>query len=314
MASLTFDEQLILNYRDLERECEGGDSDSNEGSPVNQIVPEMPKATDEDTDKSTPTQAFFALDRVATEEILTNAIKHMDDLTLKNAVHTLLSSYKPHLLEALVKTRSTLSALAEAVFIVEDKAKEVPKNEIVHEEPEMRKATDKNIKRLMKEEGLDEIQAWTQLRCLELEDGASICCSEECSDRDEADEDLCAAYRRGDEKRAARHRTQGKQVWKRPEEEEVKDSVVVTPYVAPPKVRDAEFNWPFMRCKNVVNALQRSQATWMYGNPPKNHHGLLEYIAKIAKLDVETLKNTSPHEVFKGNYYITQALGKSSRW
>ena len=257
---------------------------------------------------SAATQAFFALDRCATEELLMIAVKDMDDLTLKNAVHTLISSYKPHLLKGLVKPTSSLSVLAEAIF--HEEAKDSAMNQSPKEEPEMREASEKNIRRLMKEKRIDWEAAWTELRCLELEDGASICCSEECSDRDEAIDDLVEAARRGKKKRLARRG----QTVSDDEEKEDKDSIVVRPYVAPPKVRDAELNWPFMRCKNVVNALQRSQAMRFYGDPPKNHHGLLEYIAKIAKVDVETLKKTSPHEAFKGNYYVIQALGKSSRW
>ena len=73
------------------------------------------------------------------------------------------------------------------------------------EEPEMRRVTDENIKRLMKKKGLDWEEAWKQLRCKELEDGDSICCTEECSEReDEADEELVEAARRGKEKREAR--------------------------------------------------------------------------------------------------------------
>jgi hypothetical protein len=233
---------------------------------------------------SAVTQAFLALDRAAVLKLLSTTVKEMDDATLKTASYLLISRNKPSLLESLAP----------------------PVNEIVHEEHDMREASEENIKRLMKLKGIDDIAAWTELRCLELEDGASICCSEECSDREEADEDLVAAARRGKKKRLARR---GHAVSDDEEEDSAK-----APYVAPPKVRDAELNWPFMRCKNVVNALQRSQTRWIYGNPPKNHHGLLEYIAKVANVSVETLKSTSPRDIFKDNYYVMQVLGKSSRW
>jgi len=45
---------------------------------------------------------------------------------------------------------------------------------------------------------------WTKERVKELEDGDSICCSEECSDRSCAMSVLVDAYRRGTEKRRAR--------------------------------------------------------------------------------------------------------------
>lgn len=282
---------------------------------------------------SAANKAFFALDRTATEEFLAMAVKDMDDLTLKKAVHTLIYCYKPLLLmdldkmvvpawcaaivsEAAPPVAAPLAAAPPAAappaaappVAAPLAAALLPQNQVVAVEEEVREVTDENIKRLMKKERIGWKEAWIKLRCLELEDGVSIYCSEECSDRDEADEDLIAAARRGKKKRLARR---GKPV---SENEEDKDSAIVAPYVAPPKVRDAEPNWPFMRCKNIVNALQRSQAMWMYGDPPKNHHGLLEYIAKLAKLDVETLKKTSPYDAFKGNYYVTQVLGKSSRW
>ena len=135
MTSLSFDEERIQNYRVLEREYEGGDSDSDEGSSV---LPEIPKATDENTDKPTPTHPLIALDRLATKQILAIAINDMDDLTLKNAVQSLLSSYRPNLLQVIVEHPSYLDAVAEANRAA---VKEAPKDEIVHEEPEVRKCT-----------------------------------------------------------------------------------------------------------------------------------------------------------------------------
>jgi hypothetical protein len=180
-------------------------------------------------------------------------------------------------------------------------------------EHDMRTATDENIKRLMKLKRIDWEEAWKELRCLELEDGDSICCTEECSEReDEADEELVEAARRGKEKREARQ--EGRPVSHNDATEaeatEGEDSVK-PPYIAPPKVRDAELNWPFMRCKNVANALTGG---WANKPIPRNHHGLLEYIAKQGKVSVEVLKKTSPRELFKDNYLVMQVLGKSSRW
>lgn len=161
---------------------------------------------------SAASQAFFALDRLATEEILSLAVKDMDDLTLKNAVYILLSSYKPDLLKGLVKPPSSLSALAEAVFHVEAAATEAPKNKIVQEEPEMRTATDENVKRLMRKKRIDWEEAWTELRCLELEDGDSICCSEECEGNDSAIDELVWAAEAGKKKRKERRVAQGRPV------------------------------------------------------------------------------------------------------
>ena len=187
-----------------------------------------------------------------------------------------------------------------------------PANEVVQQEPEMRTATDENVERLMRKKRIDWVAAWTELRCKELEDGESICCSEECEGNDSAIDELVWAAEAGKQKRKERRIAQGRPV--SPDASEREDSAVVAPYVAPPRVLDAELNWPFMRCKNVVKALQRSQSMWIYGDPPKNHHGLLEYIAKVAKVSVEVLKKTSPRDLFKDNYIVMQALGKASRW
>ena len=52
---------------------------------------------------SATTQAFFALDRIATEEVLIIAMKNMDDLTLKNAVYSFISSYRPWMLKDIIE-------------------------------------------------------------------------------------------------------------------------------------------------------------------------------------------------------------------
>jgi hypothetical protein len=114
-------------------------------------------------------------------------------------------------------------------------------------------------------------------------------------------DELVAAARRGKKKRRERRGYAS-------EEEKEKEKV---PYVPPPKVRDAEQFWPFMRCKNVANALVTRYAD---SKIPRNHHALLEHIAKIAKMSVEELKKTSPWVLFKDNYRVMGVLGKSSRW
>jgi len=263
------------------------------------------------------TQIFFALDRKATEEFLAMAVKDMDDLTLKNAVHNLITTYRPWILKDLQKDivpawSAALKNLQKDVVPAWPAAlKAFTETVIVDEEPEMRTATDKNIRTLMKKHRISWEAAWKELRCLELEDGDSICCTEECSEReDEADEELVEAARRGKEKREARRAGAGRHVSYEDKATEGEDSVK-SPYIAPPKVRDAELNWPFMRCKNVARALQ---GVWANKPIPRNHHALLEHIAKAAKVSVETLKKTSARELFKDNYRVMQVLGKSSRW
>lgn len=63
-------------------------------------------------------------------------------------------------------------------------------------------------------------------------------------------------------------------------------------YVPPPRVRDAERNWPFMRCKNLIRILKIK-------NPSRNHHGLLEQLAHHHKMTVEEFKKTTPKKLFQ---------------
>ena len=60
----------------------------------------------------------------------------------------------------------------------------------------------------------------------------------------------------------------------------------------PPKVRDAEPYWPFMRCKNVYNAYNT------HSRPKRlSHHDLLISLADMFKMSVEELKKTNPYTI-----------------
>jgi len=174
------------------------------------------------------TQAFLALDRASTQLILSKAVRTMDDITLKRAAYTFIASHAPHLLEELVTPEwtkalgdhstalalvTTTGALVAATPVLAA-PKPVAAAEVVEDSPlhDMRTASDENIRRLMKLRRIAWYDAWMELRCMELEDGASICCTEECSDRDEADEDLVEAARRGKKKRNARRAGAGRSV------------------------------------------------------------------------------------------------------
>ena len=138
-------------------------------------------------------QAFLALDRSSMQALLLKALGDMNDLTMKNAVFLVLSTYKPSMLQELTDKPAeppvAKPPVAKPPFVPSD---------------EMRTVTDKNINWLMKKCGLDYEEAWKMLRCYELEDGASICCSEECEEHDSADIDLVMAAAAGEEKRHAR--------------------------------------------------------------------------------------------------------------
>jgi hypothetical protein len=78
------------------------------------------------------------------------------------------------------------------------------------------------------------------------------------------------------------------------------------PYVPPPRIRDAEKNWPYMRCKNIAYALNHYNSKPI----PRSHHALLEYLAKTVGVNVETLKKVSPYELFNGNFHVMNILCK----
>ena len=65
-------------------------------------------------------------------------------------------------------------------------------------------------------------------------------------------------------------------------------------YIHPPRVKDAERFWPFMRCKNVVRLLKGPDEVI-----PRSHSGLLDYIAKKFNISVDTLKQRDPRILLK---------------
>lgn len=152
---------------------------------------------------------------------------------------------------------------------------------------------DAKILRVMKATGLDWEEAWIHVRVQELEDGASGYCSEECEGHSSAMSVLVEAVRRGKAKRNARRRAEGRLAYLSDSDDEEKKK---KEYVAPPRVRDADRHWPYMRCKNIVNALYRYNPN--RNEMPRNHHALLEYIASLKKITIDELKKMSPVEYF----------------
>lgn len=69
------------------------------------------------------------------------------------------------------------------------------------------------------------------------------------------------------------------------------------PYVPPPRVRDAENYWPFMRCKNLAKKVIK--------NPSTNHFGLLQQLSTHYGLTVEEFKKTCPTKLLKNTPYVT---------
>ena len=67
----------------------------------------------------------------------------------------------------------------------------------------------------------------------------------------------------------------------------------VRTYVPPPRVRDAERFWPYMRCKNLAKEIFKKE----HYKQLRSHHALIEAIAKRYNKTVEELKNTSPRDL-----------------
>jgi len=68
-------------------------------------------------------------------------------------------------------------------------------------------------------------------------------------------------------------------------------------YVHPPRVRDAELNWPYARCKNLIKILNPKA-------PRMCHYDALIFIAKRYKVTVEVLKSTSAKKLVD-NYTLS---------
>ena len=123
--------------------------------------------------------------------------------------------------------------------------------------------------------------------------------------------------------------------------EEAPTEIVDTPAVAPIDeakatrkanakiLARAENYWPFMRVKNVINSLRRSDGTFEYRNgvltftgEVLEHYGLqhnarfshmtgLEVLAARKKITVEQLLDTSPHQYFGNHEEAIRMMGYS---
>ena len=93
------------------------------------------------------------------------------------------------------------------------------------------------------------------------------------------------------------------------QEETHQEETQCTPYVPPPRVRDADRYWPYMRCKNVARALMPYNYDFKAAPLPRSHHALLEFIANKANMSVELLKKTNPKNIFRNNLEVDKVLG-----
>lgn len=89
-------------------------------------------------------------------------------------------------------------------------------------------------------------------------------------------------------------------------------SVVVEPerqYIHPPRMRDAERFWPYMRCKNIAKELWRFRVPYnSLPKLPRSHYDLLNHLANELSMSLETLIKTDPLEYFAKDKNIIHCI------
>jgi hypothetical protein len=128
-------------------------------------------------------------DRASMEAFLKTTIASLDNNALKTAILAMV---------ATVPKEATVEPAAELAATVREAALSTDNEE--------------DITKIMKEMHMDWQDAWTYIRCIELEEGASICCSEECEDHGSAIDELVYSAQLGEAKRNARRRAAGRPV------------------------------------------------------------------------------------------------------
>jgi hypothetical protein len=143
-------------------------------------------------------------DRASMEAFLTTTISTLDDASLKVVITAMLGTVQKKA-EATVEPRpSRAEELAATV--------KAPLSSDDDDDAPLSSDNDADIKKVMKEMRMDWYDAWTYIRCIELEEGASICCSEECEDHTSAIDELVESAKIGKKKRNARRLAAGRPV------------------------------------------------------------------------------------------------------
>jgi len=197
---------------------------------------------------------------------------------------------------------ATTAAAVEATEDDEDDEDAAVVNDTVPAKP-LSTENEADIRKVMKEMRMNWEDAWIFIRCIELEDGASICCSEECEDHDSAVAELGESAQIGKAKRKARYRTMGRVT----SDDEGEGNEETKAYVPPPRIRDAEYYWPYARCKNIVQEIMGAHKTI-----PRSHFELLTYIAGLKGVSLDELKKTNPFNYFKDDKRVAKTLGALS--
>jgi len=140
-------------------------------------------------------------DRASMEAFLTTTIATLDDAALKVAITAMLGTVQK-------KAEATVEPPPPRAVTV----KEAPLSSDNDADAPLSSDNDADIKKVMKEMRMDWEDAWIYIRCIELEDGASICCSEECEDHSSAIDELVESAKIGKKKRNARRLAAGRPV------------------------------------------------------------------------------------------------------
>lgn len=86
-------------------------------------------------------------------------------------------------------------------------------------------------------------------------------------------------------------------------------------YIHPPRMRDAEHFWPYMRCKNIAKELWRFRVPYnSLPKLPRSHYDLLNHLANELSMPLDTLIKTDPLEYFAKDRNIIRCIrGKYSK-
>ncbi|NBO71788.1 hypothetical protein EBV26_15115 [bacterium] len=91
-----------------------------------------------------------------------------------------------------------------------------------------------------------------------------------------------------------------------PKQEKVEATQVPEPkpektYTPPPRVLDAEYHWPFSRCKNLARLVLKEKLS-------RNHFGLIQQLSAHYNMAPEQFKKTSPADLLNNNRGVLRQI------
>jgi len=72
-------------------------------------------------------------------------------------------------------------------------------------------------------------------------------------------------------------------------------------YTPPPRVLDAEYHWPFSRCKNLARLVLKEKLS-------RNHFGLIQQLSAHYNMAPEQFKKTSPADLLNNNRGVLRQI------